>query len=123
MIRRLARRRQKNDHRDADLILEFLHKGDFPRFHRPSTHSLEVMRQLCYRHRPVRMQRVVKKSLHAIALGAGLSLQSKIGTAESTCDAYYATLRVARNALSSGELFSFCPVHGAQIWECLNHSC
>ena len=28
-IRRLARRRQKNDHRDADLLLELLHKVTF----------------------------------------------------------------------------------------------
>ena len=82
-IRRLARRRQKNDHRDADLILELLHKGDFPRVHRPSAQSLEVMRQLRYRHRLVKMRTMVKNSLHAIALGAGLSLQSKIGTAKS----------------------------------------
>jgi transposase len=82
-IRRLARRRQKNDHRDADLILELLHKGDFPRVHRPSAQSLEVLRQLRYRHRLVKMRTMVKNSLHAIALGAGLSLQSKIGTAKS----------------------------------------
>jgi hypothetical protein len=44
-------RRQKNDHRDADLILELLHRGGFPRLHRPPTQSLEVMRQLRYRHR------------------------------------------------------------------------
>jgi transposase len=82
-IRRLARRRQKNDHRDADLILELLHRGEFPRLHRPPAQSLEVMRQLRYRHRLVKLRRMVKNSLHAIALGGGLSLQSKIGTAKS----------------------------------------
>jgi transposase len=81
-IRRLARRRQKNDHRDADHILELLRRGEFPRLHRPSAQSLEVMRQLRYRHRLVKMRTMVKNSLHAIALG-GLSLQSKIGTARS----------------------------------------
>ena len=82
-IRRLARRRQKNDHRDADLILELLDKGEFPRVHRPAAHSLEVMRQLRYRHRLVKLRTMVKNSLHAIALGGGLCLQSKIGTAKS----------------------------------------
>jgi len=33
-IRLFARRRQKNDRRDADLILELLVRGDFPRIHR-----------------------------------------------------------------------------------------
>jgi transposase len=82
-IRRLARRGQKNDHRDADLILELLHKGDFPRVHRPSAQSPEVLRQLRYRHCLVKMQTMVKNSLYAIALSVGLSLQSKIGTAKS----------------------------------------
>ena len=66
-----------------DLILELLHKGEFPRVHRPSAHSLEVMRQLRYRHRLVKLRTMVKNSLHAIALGGGLSLQSKIGTTRS----------------------------------------
>ncbi|HKP36017.1 MAG TPA: transposase [Pyrinomonadaceae bacterium] len=33
-IRLFARRRQKNDRRDADLILDLLWRGDFPRIHR-----------------------------------------------------------------------------------------
>jgi len=33
-IRRKAPRRQKNDRRDADLILGLMLKGDFPRLHR-----------------------------------------------------------------------------------------
>ena len=38
-IRLFARRRQKNDRRDADLILELLVRGDFPRIHRYSAES------------------------------------------------------------------------------------
>jgi hypothetical protein len=34
-IRRRARRRQKNDRRDAELILELLIHDEFPRIHRP----------------------------------------------------------------------------------------
>src|SRR5437764_15458783 len=33
-IRQYARRRQKNDRRDADLILELMVRGGFPRLHR-----------------------------------------------------------------------------------------
>ena len=41
-IRLFARRRQKNDRRDADLILELLVRGDFPRIHRYSAESRAV---------------------------------------------------------------------------------
>src|SRR5215510_8274681 len=55
-IRRSAKRRQKNDRRDAELILELLLKGDFPKIHRPSVHSNEILRMLRYRHRMVKMR-------------------------------------------------------------------
>jgi transposase len=38
-IRRLARRRQKNDRRDAEHILELLLKGEFPRLPRQTAES------------------------------------------------------------------------------------
>jgi transposase len=79
-IRRMARRRQKNDHRDAELILDLLVRDQFPRVHRPSLHSREVLRQLRYRQRLVKMRTMVKNSLHALALGAGLSLRSGMAT-------------------------------------------
>ena len=50
-IRQFARRRQKNDRRDADLILELLFSGDFPRIHRYSRRTREVLQQLRYRQR------------------------------------------------------------------------
>jgi transposase len=79
-IRRMARRRQKNDHRDAELILDLLVRGEFPRVHRPSLQSREALRQLRYRQRLVKMRTMVKNSLHAISLGAGLSLRSGLAT-------------------------------------------
>src|SRR5689334_2033880 len=45
-IRRLAKRRQKDDRRDAEHILELLTKGEFPRLHRQLPESREVLRQL-----------------------------------------------------------------------------
>ena len=45
-IRQFARRRQKNDRRDADLILELLVAGDFPRIHRYSAISRQILQQL-----------------------------------------------------------------------------
>jgi len=79
-IRRLARRRQKNDKRDADHILELLLKGEFPRLHRQTAESREVLRQLRYRQRLVKISVMIKNNLHAIALGAGLSLQAQLST-------------------------------------------
>src|SRR6266704_2467735 len=55
-IRRQARRRQKNDRRDADLILELMLRGDFPRLHRYTPASREVLQQLRYRHRLVKLR-------------------------------------------------------------------
>ncbi|MCM3904331.1 MAG: hypothetical protein ND866_21765, partial [Pyrinomonadaceae bacterium] len=48
-IRRLARRRQKNDRRDADLLLDLLVNEEFPALFRYSKESREVLRQLRYR--------------------------------------------------------------------------
>jgi transposase len=79
-IRRLARRRQKNDKRDAEHILELLVKGEFPRLHRQRAESREVLRQLRYRQRLVKINVMIKNNLHAIALGAGLSLQTQLST-------------------------------------------
>ena len=49
-IRRLAKRRQKNDRRDAGLILDLLLRDEFPQVHRPPFESREVLRLLRYRH-------------------------------------------------------------------------
>jgi len=79
-IRRRARSRQKNDRRDAELILDLMIKNEFPRIHRLSQESLDVLRQLRYRHKLVRMRTMTKNSLHAISLSSGLSLQAKLLT-------------------------------------------
>ena len=79
-IRRLARRRQKNDQRDADLILDLLVRGEFPRLYRYSSESREVLRQLRFRHRLVHLRTSIYNSLHALSISAGLSLQAKLAT-------------------------------------------
>src|SRR6185503_12846287 len=55
-IRRRARRRQKNDRRDAELILDLLIHDEFPRIHRPTPVSCEILRMLRYRHQLVRLR-------------------------------------------------------------------
>jgi len=72
-IRRLAPRKQKNDKRDADLILDLMISGRFPRLIRRSAHSRQVLSQIGYRHKLVKMRTMAKNSLHAISVGAGMS--------------------------------------------------
>jgi transposase len=79
-IRRLARRRQKNDRRDADLLLELLVHHEFPALFRYSRGSREVLRQLRYRHKLVKLRTMVVNTLHALAINAGLSLRAKLLT-------------------------------------------
>ncbi len=77
-IRLFARRRQKNDRRDADLILDLLVRGDFPRIHRYSAASREVLQQLRYRQRLVKMRTMVVNSLLFMASSRGLSLRTQL---------------------------------------------
>ena len=79
-IRRLARRRQKNDRRDANLILDLLVHDEFPTLFRYSKESREVLRQLRYRHKLVKLRTMVANTLHALAINAGLSLRAKLLT-------------------------------------------
>ncbi len=83
-IRRRARRRQKNDRRDAELILELLCHGEFPRIHRPSPESREILRMLRYRHKLVKVRTIVKNSLQSLSIQAGLSLQAHLFTRHGT---------------------------------------
>jgi len=79
-IRRRARRRQKNDRRDAELILDLLIHNEFPRIHRPTATSREILRMLRYRHKLVKMRTTIKNSVQALAMQSGLSLKAKLFT-------------------------------------------
>jgi transposase len=72
-IRRRARWRQKNDRRDAELIWDLMHHNEFPRLHRPTVQSREVLRMLRYRQKLTKLRTMSKNSLQAIALQAGLA--------------------------------------------------
>ena len=77
-IRSFARRRQKNDRRDADLILDLLWQGDFPRLHRYSSGSREILQQLRYRQRLVKMRTMILNTLVYMGLSRGVSLRTKL---------------------------------------------
>ena len=77
-IRQFAKRRQKNDRRDAELILELLHTGDFPRIHRYSRRTREMLQQLRYRQRLVKMRTMTMNMLLFMANSRGFSLRTQI---------------------------------------------
>jgi transposase len=79
-IRRRARWRQKNDRRDAELILDLLVHDEFPRLHRPLMKSREVLRMLRYRQKLVKIRTLAKNSLQALALQSGLAKRSQLFT-------------------------------------------
>jgi transposase len=79
-IRRRARWRQKNDRRDAELILDLMLHNEFPRLHRPAVQSREVLRMLRYRQKLIKIRTMSKNSLQAIALQSGLARGSRLFT-------------------------------------------
>src|SRR6476620_3416891 len=79
-IRRRARWRQKNDRRDAELILDLMLHDEFPRLYLPPLPSREVLRMLRYRQKLVKMRTIGKNSLQALALQSGLAQGSHLFT-------------------------------------------
>src|SRR6266496_6513721 len=79
-IRRRARWRQKNDRRDAELILDLMLHDEFPRLHRPAVESREVLRMLRYRQKLIKIRTMSKNSLQALALQAGLARGNRLFT-------------------------------------------
>ena len=85
-IRRRARWRQKNDRRDAELILDLMFHNEFPRLHRPAMQSREVLRMLRYRQKLTKLRTMSKNSLQAIALQAGLAKGHRLFTKEGQAE-------------------------------------
>jgi transposase len=81
-IRRRARWRQKNDRRDAELILDLMLHDEFPRLHRPALQSREVMRMLRYRQKLVKIRTMSKNSLQSLALQSGVARRGHLFTRE-----------------------------------------
>jgi len=77
-IRKLAVRKQKNDKLDAAHILDLMTSNRFPRLHRRSKESNEVLRQLGYRNKLVKMRTMLLNSLRAIGRREGLLCPGKV---------------------------------------------
>lgn len=67
MIRRAALSRHKNDHRDAETILDLLMRGQFPAITPRSEQSREMLDLLNYRHSLVSKRTSVVNQLQAFA--------------------------------------------------------
>jgi transposase len=71
-IRTAEPRKQKNDRRDADLILKLLLENRFPAIWRPSKERQDLRALVRHRHQWVRMRTRIQNALQSIALANGL---------------------------------------------------
>ena len=71
-------RKQKTDRQDAQLLLQLLVEGRFPRLWVPSAENRDLRQLLWHRHRLVQMRTRVKNQLHAIALNEGVQRRSRL---------------------------------------------
>src|SRR5215468_4320765 len=71
-IRAAEPRKQKQDRRDAELILKLLVEKRFPRIWMPSKELLDLRALLLHRHHWVRLRTQIQNALQAIALANGL---------------------------------------------------
>src|ERR1700758_388694 len=82
-IRAAEPRKQKNDRRDAQLLLKLLVENRFPQIWMPSTEQRDLRTLLRHRHQWVRLRSRVQHTLQSMALNRGLrlghSLWSRVG--------------------------------------------
>jgi transposase len=81
-IRAQETRKQKHDRRDAELILQLLLRGDFPKIWLPSAEERDVRVLLEHRHQLVQLRTRAKNGLQAVALNYGLRRRSRLWTEE-----------------------------------------
>ena len=71
-------RKQKTDRQDAQLLLQLLREGRFPRLWVPSPENRDLRQLLWHRHRLVQMRTRVKNQLQAIALNQGVQRRHRL---------------------------------------------
>ena len=71
-IRAKQVRKQKNDRRDADHILNLMLENTFPRIWVPTPENRDLRQLVLHRHRLVGMRTRVMNQLHAIAMNEGI---------------------------------------------------
>src|ERR1700692_526804 len=79
-IRAAAVRKQKNDERDADHLLELLESGKFPAIWVPSPEERDLRQLLLHRHKLVELRTRIKNQLQHVALDQGLQKKRQLWT-------------------------------------------
>jgi transposase len=77
-IRASEVRRQKNDRRDAALILKLLVEGRFPRIWTPSSEEKDLRQLLIHRYKLVLIRAQVKNELQHLAMNQGVTKRQKL---------------------------------------------
>jgi transposase len=77
-IRAQQTRRQKHDRGDAQLILQLLVRGDFPKIWLPTAEERDVRVLLEHRHQLVELRTRAKNGLQAMALSYGIRKRSRL---------------------------------------------
>lgn len=80
-IRATVVRKQKTDRRDAELLMDLLRQGRFPRIWVPSLEERDVRQLLVHRHHQVVARTRVKNQLQAMALSQGVQKKRKLWSA------------------------------------------
>ena len=80
-IRARDPRQQKHDRRDAQLILDLLVRGDFPKIWLPSAEERDVRVLVEHRHQLVELRTRAKNGLQAMALSYGLRRRGRLWSA------------------------------------------
>ena len=81
-IRASEVRYQKTDGRDAELLLDLLRTGRFPRIWVPSLAERDLRQLLVHRMKQVRGRTQVKNQLHALAISQGVCRKGKLWSAK-----------------------------------------
>jgi len=81
-IRASEVREQKTDTRDAELLLDLLRTGRFPRIWVPSAEERDLRQLRVHRMKLVRARTPVKNPLHALAMSQGVCRKRKLWSAK-----------------------------------------
>jgi len=85
-IRASEIRYQKNDHFDAELLLDLLRTGRFPRLWVPSPEERDLRQLLVHRMKLVRTRTQVKNQLHALAISQGVCRKGRLWSARGRAE-------------------------------------
>jgi transposase len=91
-IRAREVREQKTDTRDAELLLDLLRTGRFPRIWVPSAEDRDLRQLLVHRMKQVRARTQVKNQLHALAISQGVCRKRKLWSAKGRAELEKLTL-------------------------------